>query len=514
MKDPIQLDFFDREKDHIGTWSAREIWLRLDQTNVASFSEDSRFERKSAPKATKERELAEYYSMWSNTVDGGIVVVGIADKGEIEGVAKTLSQKELNRLESFHSEHCPDAKPEFRRIPVKVNGENDFIVSIFLPYRGFLVETSKGEAFIRRGSSKHKMSSEERDDFRSTRHERSWELRESAANYPQDFDEEIIKQLADNFRSLEDKPDWTDTEVLVDRNLLVEENGKFSPTNSLVLLASKNPRRLVPGARVRIQRFAASEEGAGESFQPIKDLYAEGPIPILLQRASQIIESLNYDVTWLSKDGKFQTTTEYPRWAWFEALVNALVHRSYSYSGSEITIKFFSDRLEIESPGGFVPPVNASNVYSQRASRNPHLCEALRHIGYTRMTREGTRRMKESMEAWHLPAPDFSQETIHGVSVRVTLRNDQQLRKRATDRDVAAYCGVEKWQNLKEHEVKLIGYAFNNGKIHVAEAERLTGRRWNTSKKDLERLVSAGLLEFVQGQYSRDPKAHYAIIKR
>jgi hypothetical protein len=29
------------------------------------------------------------------------------------------------------------------------------------------------------------------------------------------------------------------------------------------------------------------------------------------------------------------------------------------------------------------------------------------------------------------------------------------------------------------------GYAFNNGKIHVAEAKRLTGRRWNTWKRTL-----------------------------
>ena len=86
------------------------------------------------------------------------------------------------------------------------------------------------------------------------------------------------------------------------------------------------------------------------------------------------------------------------------------------------------------------------------------------------------------------------------------------MRKRSTDKDVAAYCGVEKWRSLAEHEIAIIGWAFNNGTIQVNEASKLTGRQWNTSKKDLERLVRKGLLEFKAGRFQRDPKAHYAII--
>ena len=78
------------------------------------------------------------------------------------------------------------------------------------------------------------------------------------------------------------------------------------------------------------------------------------------------MEDLNYDVTWLNNEGKFVTTTEYPRTSWLEALVNACVHRSYSFSGTDVTIKFFPSRLEIESPGGFVPPVNEKTIYYTR----------------------------------------------------------------------------------------------------------------------------------------------------
>lgn len=452
--------------------------------------------------------------MWSNTVDGGILLIGVSDKGVVQGCAG-LSGDQLNRLDSFYSQSCPEAAPETRRIAVEVNGAPDFVLAIFVPYRGILVETNKSDAFIRRGDTKHKMSAEEKDDFRSTRHERSWEQRTNPIfEYPSSFDMAVMRELCDNFKSREGKEDWTDEEVLLDRHLVVAEGNKLVPLNCLVLFAAKDPRLHHAGCRIRVQRFEGIEEGSGSSFRPQKDFYIEGNIPSMLQKARQSVADLNHNVTWLNRDGKFVTTSEYPRWAWFEAIVNALVHRSYSFSGSEVTVKFFADRVEVESPGGFVPPVNAENVYFHRASRNPHMMEALRYLGFVQMTREGTKRMKESMESVGLPAPTFSQETLHGVSVRVTLRNDHQTRKRATDRDVAEYCGVSLWKTLQEHEVQIVGYAFNNGSIQVAEAQRLTSRTWKTSKKDLDRLVEKGLLTFSPPKFLRDPNAHYAIVQR
>ncbi len=217
--------------------------------------------------------------------------------------------------------------------------------------------------------------------------------------------------------------------------------------NAMVLFAARDPRSVAPGCRVRVQRFTGFEEGSGTEFAPIKDFYIEGSIPRILESANSEINSLNYDVTWLNREGKFITTREYPQWAWFEAIVNALVHRSYSFSGSEVTVKFFSDRLEVESPGGFVPPVTADNVYSQRASRNPHLMEALRFLGFARMTREGTRRMKERYGGVEFPAPTFSKRRSTGYQCAL-LRNEHEMRKRSTDRDVAAYCGMQQWREL------------------------------------------------------------------
>lgn len=350
-----QLDLFALNLSHSATWTPRELWLRLQSSNVASFAEDRRLERKGS-RTLHYDELAEYLSMWSNTVDGGILLIGVEDKGRISG-CHGLSANQINRLESLHTEKCPDATPESRRISVTVDGIQSFVIAIYVPYRGFLVETNKSEAFIRRGDSKHRMSAEERDDFRSTRHERSWEQRSSGMfDYPRDFDGKIVEEFCDNFKNREGKESWSREDVLIDRHLLREEDGNLVALNCMILFAAKDPRQQHPSCRIRFQRFEGTEEGSGSQFRPIKDFYVEGNIPTILRRASQAMDELIYNVTWLNREGKFVTTPEYPRWAWFEAIVNALVHRSYSFSGSEITVKFFSDRLEVESPGGFVPP--------------------------------------------------------------------------------------------------------------------------------------------------------------
>lgn len=252
-------------------------------------------------------------------------------------------------------------------------------------------------------------------------------------------------------------------------------------------------------------------EGVGADYNPVRDRFVEGNVVEIIQKASDIIRELNWDVTYLNKDGKFVTAPEYPYWAWFESLVNACVHRSYSFSGTEITIKFFADRLEIESPGGFIPPVNEHNIYDVRAARNPHLMDALHYLGYVQMAREGARRIRDSMKEADLPEPIFQQESVHGVVVRVTLRNDHETRKRTTNREVAQFFGVDVWRELQEHEINILAWAYRNKTIHVSEAQRLTGRTWATSKKDLERLARRGLLKFVPGSYTRDSKAHYEV---
>lgn len=52
----------------------------------------------------------------------------------------------------------------------------------------------------------------------------------------------------------------------------------------------------------------------------------------------------------LGSGGRFQKVGLNPEDAWLGALVNAMVHRSYSISGDHVRFEIFDDRIEVESP--------------------------------------------------------------------------------------------------------------------------------------------------------------------
>lgn len=85
MAEQIELDFegFLGSEDP-ATWTPRDIWTRLNQRVLEFFKEDRRIERKGVKKADLD-DLATYYSTFSNTPDGGLLVYGVENKGQIVG---------------------------------------------------------------------------------------------------------------------------------------------------------------------------------------------------------------------------------------------------------------------------------------------------------------------------------------------------------------------------------------------------------------------------------------------
>jgi len=105
------------------------------------------------------------------------------------------------------------------------------------------------------------------------------------------------------------------------------------------------------------------------------------------QEVSSVAEDIA-SVRPLGPDKIFYSAPEYPRDAWYEALVNACVHRSYGLKNMNVFVKMFDDKLTIESPGGFPPLVTPENIYVTHHPRNPVLMHAM---FYSRRVRAGSR---------------------------------------------------------------------------------------------------------------------------
>ena len=94
-------------------------------------------------------------------------------------------------------------------------------------------------------------------------------------------------------------------------------------------------------------------------------------------------------------------TESYPSYALREALVNAVAHRDYSFSGS-ILIHLFQDRLEIVSVGGLVKGLTLEDIeLGISQSRNPKLANVLYRLKWIESYGTGLQRIKESYKQSH-----------------------------------------------------------------------------------------------------------------
>ena len=492
-----------------------EIFDRLDQSLLQRLSEDRRIERK--PAAFSGSAIAEYLSMWSNTApDGGILVIGILDDGTFEGLDDKGSAW-LNKLEKCGHTHCPDAPIETRRVAVtKSNEKKDFVLAFRVRYqKNRVVKTKKGAAFVRRGDSKYKLSAAEIRELQADKNEVSFESEPSALAYPADFDKASISAFAATVREARDLDnDHTDEDVLTLMRLGEIDGGAFTPNIACTLLFATDPRRQIPGCRVRFLRFEGGEEGTGEKWNAVKDEFVEGPVPEVIVNTSALIESQVRTFSRLDPNERFTPQPEYPKTAWYEAVVNACVHRSYGngLKNASVFVKMFDDRLVVESPGPLPPFVTPENIYESHHPRNPYLMDALFYLDFVRCAHEGTRRMRASMSEMALPDPEFEEKETENWLVRVTLRNNVNQRKAWVDGDVTDLIGAVVARNLTENEKRCLNFVAEHGEVGVSDAQRLTHLSWPAAKKILVGLTEKGILRHDKRDgVDRDPQARFRL---
>jgi ATP-dependent DNA helicase RecG len=153
----LELDFSPPRPSLPQLWTPDDIYHALDASVIALFKEDARLERKGAK--VNPRDLGDYLSMYANTQpSGGVVLIGVENNGKLTGCRK-LSTEFINKLEQVRN-YCPDARHEFKRVPVKnEENEDDFVIALRIFYNDAkLVETTSGEAFVREGDEKRRLT--------------------------------------------------------------------------------------------------------------------------------------------------------------------------------------------------------------------------------------------------------------------------------------------------------------------------------------------------------------------
>ena len=485
--------------------------------NIIQFKEDKRVERK--PSGVQPRLLGEYISMWANSgPSGGLIAVGIADDGTPSGCHK-LSQSQINDIDTAGAIYCSDARVETKRIRIlAADGEESFLIVLRVKYReDKVVFDSSQRAYTRIGDQKHTLTPEQVRELQIDKGQLDLEQESVPLVYPGDFDALLIRRFLDALKERRGiTTEHRDVELLVHRRLGRMRDGVFVPNIACAVLFARDPRGLFPGCKVRFLRIDGEFELTGDQYNVVKDVSVEGPIPHLINRTAEILTSHLREFQRFGDTGQFSIVPEYPKSAWFEAIVNACVHRTYGLKNMNIFVKMFDDKLVIESPGGFPPFVTPENIYVSHHPRNPHLMDALFYLDIVKEHGEGTNRMRDTMAKLNLPSPEFREVMSGGgpAAVRVTLRNNKKQRTDWVDRDVAHILGETITKDLSQEEKRTLNYMAENGGINVSQCLRINPSlpKWHAAKRLLERLREKGIVDHQHSPtVKRDPNAKYVL---
>ena len=174
------------------------------------------------------------------------------------------------------------------------------------------------------------------------------------------------------------------------------------PTNAGILLFGINPLAWMPGAYVQFLRVNGTT--LADPVHPEK--VVSGDLGSMLRQLDDLlnayIDSSPVAVSLLREE----TSTNYPRIAVRELLLNAVLHRDYQ-SSAPIRFYWFDDRIEIQSPGGLYGEVTKENFPQQNSYRNPVIAEAMKTLGYVNRYGRGVIAARQAMSSLGLSEPEF-----------------------------------------------------------------------------------------------------------
>ena len=145
----------------------------------------------------------------------------------------------------------------------------------------------------------------------------------------------------------------------------------------------------MPQARLRVLRVDGTEMRSGAKMNVVKDRTFDGPLVKALPAARDFIVSQLRAFQFQQPGGRFAVIPEYPEFAWFEGLVNAMAQRDYSIRGEYARVYIFDDRMEIFSPGKLPNMVTVDNIRHTRFSRNPQITRVFTAFEWVRELNEG-----------------------------------------------------------------------------------------------------------------------------
>lgn len=395
--------------------------------NLLNVREWHNFEAKRA--AVQPRRLLESVCAFANG-EGGFLVVGLEDEKKAQDGQRLVGISEnpdnvSEFLKLLKIEFDPPLQYTIRSFEEEIvnkQGKTDRLLVVRIQKSNDIHSLKNGDTFIRRGSQNVKIGAQEILRLRYERGSIKFEDEDSGLNDLSDLEEDLLSKYKANTGS-QNQDTW---QFLKDNGLAKKKKDGFALNNAGVLLFGRNPAVLLSRkCSIKISHyFGVKPTFSGEPNFVRRPFTIEGPLVKQIEQTVEYFRQVVRESSPKLQGGTFRPSLLIPEWVFQEAIANAVIHRNYQVQ-NDIQLRFFDDRLEIESPGVYPAHITSANLRAERFARNPVIQRALSRFSEAPNLDigEGVDRMFELMKTHNLYEPIYFPTNIRQNSVLLFLMN-------------------------------------------------------------------------------------------
>jgi ATP-dependent DNA helicase RecG len=346
-----------------------------------------------------------------NHEKAGVIFIGVNDNGTCANI--TITDELLRTIADMRSDGNVMPFPTMTVQKKVIDGCELAVTSVEPSYDPPV--RFKGRTWIRVGPRRAIATPEEERRLSEKRRSKDvpFDIQQKLSSTITDLDIELFRRVY--------LPASLPSEILESNERTIEQqlsSVRFSsitpeviPTNLGILVVGKDPRQFLPGAYIQFLRIDGTT-----LVDPIKDQKEiDGPLSEMLWLLD---ETFKAHIS-IASDPKAQPIEvrhpDYPLVALQQLARNAVLHRTYEGTNAPARITWFSDRIEIQNPGGPFGQVNRQNFGQPGITdyRNPHLAEAMKNLGYVQRFGIGIEIARKELEKNGNPPLEFVIEDAH-----------------------------------------------------------------------------------------------------
>ncbi len=357
-------------------------------------------------------------------LEGGRIFLGVEDDGSVSGLSRDPRQAEEWVMQVARDHVQPGTIPYWEALewqPSVIVG----VVSLTANAPDKPYKAKRGSAWVTRvrvGTTTRDAIREEEERLYQQSGRIQYGRKPVSGATLDTLDRRRLRDYFGRVLGMDIDPDgdaaqWT--RLLRNLDLATPSAGRVAAAIDGMLLFGANPGRFLPQSGIRAICFPGKEM----DYATRADEDVKGPLVPLGTRDGLIVEPGIVDRAWdfvrrntmpsaRLEGARRIDRWEYPEEAVREAIVNAVVHRDYSITGTDVMLAIFSDRLEVVSPGRLPNTVTPEGMKAgARYARNQTLVNVMRDYGYVDARGMGVRnKVIPAMRAHNGTEPDLIEE--------------------------------------------------------------------------------------------------------